>query len=196
MADRYKNYAELASTERMGTDYRIRIRDLSPSAIVIAPHGGWIEPGTSEIADAIAGSEFSFYAFEALKRGSHSRFHITSHRFDEPSALDLVARSSTAVAIHGRADSDCDQVWLGGRDADLKEAICDMLRVEGFQAGPNSKLPGVHKSNICNRTRAGRGVQLEIPRSLRRSLLAESELRASFCEATRSAIRQSSPAHN
>lgn len=34
---------------------------------IIAPHGGSIEPGTSEIAATIAGDSQSFYAFEALR---------------------------------------------------------------------------------------------------------------------------------
>jgi phage replication-related protein YjqB (UPF0714/DUF867 family) len=34
---------------------------------VVALHGGGIEPGSSEIANDIAGEESSFYAFEGLK---------------------------------------------------------------------------------------------------------------------------------
>ncbi|MEW4468965.1 poly-gamma-glutamate hydrolase family protein [Parasphingorhabdus sp. JC815] len=51
-------------------------------------HGGWIEPGTSEIAESIAGTEYSFYDFEALRHGAHEDYHRTSHKFDEPKALD------------------------------------------------------------------------------------------------------------
>jgi len=34
----------------------------------MAPHGGGIEPGTIDIADAIARSEYTFYAFQGIKK--------------------------------------------------------------------------------------------------------------------------------
>jgi phage replication-related protein YjqB (UPF0714/DUF867 family) len=51
---------------------------------VIAPHGGGIEPGTSELATAIAGDDFSLYLFEGLKSAGNGELHITSTNFDEP----------------------------------------------------------------------------------------------------------------
>ena len=68
MSDRYSNFEELSLNEIAGSRLPLiappgpnRIYDPDP------PHGGGIEPGTSEVADAIAGEEFSFYAFEGLK---------------------------------------------------------------------------------------------------------------------------------
>lgn len=63
----YRNYSDLCRIEREGLDYRIRWRKAGRPYCVMAPHGGGIEPGTSEISDAIAGDEHSFYAFEGLK---------------------------------------------------------------------------------------------------------------------------------
>jgi phage replication-related protein YjqB (UPF0714/DUF867 family) len=34
----------------------------------VAPHSGGIEPGTSEVADAVASDEFGFYAIEGRPR--------------------------------------------------------------------------------------------------------------------------------
>lgn len=189
MVDRYQNFEDLAADMQMNVDYRIRVEDRGTSVVIIAPHGGTIEPETAEIAEAVAGTDFSFYAFEALKAGVHGDFHITSHRFDEPGALGLVGKASIAVAVHGRRDDGSDTVWLGGRATGLRDAIGASLRELGFKAELNTTLPGVHELNICNRTRSGEGVQLEIPLTLRCRLTVERTLLEDFCVAIRHAIR-------
>ncbi|MGJ8544855.1 MAG: poly-gamma-glutamate hydrolase family protein [Sulfitobacter sp.] len=189
MADRFANFKDLSAAMQPDVDYCIKSEDRGSSVVILAPHGGSIEPETSQIAQAIAGSDYSFYAFEALKTGAHGDFHITSHLFDEPGALDLVGRATTAVAVHGRKDDGTDTVWLGGRASDLRDAIGTSLRRAGFEAELNTTLPGVHETNICNRTRSGQGVQLELPRSLRRRLAIDPARLESFCKAVRSAIQ-------
>ncbi|MDQ1902368.1 poly-gamma-glutamate hydrolase family protein [Paracoccus sp. WLY502] len=191
MADRYKSFIELADSERLGIDYRIRALDRGSEAVILAPHGGWIEPSTSEIAEAIAGTDLSFYAFEALRNGPHGHYHITSHRFDEPSAIELVGKSSTSIAIHGRRRDGTDAVWLGGRDTCLREAVRISLQEAGFGAEINQRLPGLDEANICNRTRSGMGVQLELSPRLRTRLTTDARLLQSFCEAVRNSVQQS-----
>jgi phage replication-related protein YjqB (UPF0714/DUF867 family) len=191
MADRYRSFEDLAANSRLRIDYRIRVQDRGTPMVILAPHGGWIERDTTEIAEVIAGTDLSFYAFEALTDGSHGDFHITSHRFDEPKAVDLVGRSWTAIAIHGRRNEGKEVVWLGGRATALRDAIGASLREAGFDAEPNEKLPGRDRANICNRTLSGEGVQLELPRSLRRRLASEAALLQAFCEAIRNAIPSS-----
>jgi phage replication-related protein YjqB (UPF0714/DUF867 family) len=188
MADRYRTFKDLAANEQLGVDYLIRVKDRGSHSVILAPHGGWIEPGTSEIAEAIAGKDLSFYAFEALRAGAHGDFHITSHRFDEPKALDLVSRSRIAVAIHGRRNNSNEAVWLGGRSSVLRNSIGDSLRSAGFAAELNTELPGLDRANICNRTLSGEGVQLELSRSLRRRLMSGADLLQAFCEAIRKVI--------
>lgn len=194
MADRYRNFSDLAANERLGIDYRIRVEDRGTPLVILAPHGGWIEPVTSEVAEAIAGTDLSFYAFESLKNGAHGDFHITSHRFDEPIAVDLVGRSRTAVAIHGRRNDGRETVWLGGRAITLRDAIGDSLRDAGFEAEPNEMLPGLDKANICNRTLCGQGVQLELPLSLRRRLASDVDVLQDFREAIRNGFPRASVA--
>ena len=188
MTDRYTEFKALADDNELGVDYDIRFEDRGSPVVILAPHGGTIEPETAKIAEEIAAEKFSFYAFEALKEGEFGDFHITSHLFDEPDALELVGRSFTAVAIHGRKNDGSDAVWLGGRATELRDAIGASLREAGFEAEPNSALPGVHETNICNRTRSGKGVQLELPRRLRRRLADDQSLLEQFCVAIRTAI--------
>src|SRR5215475_5685832 len=59
MSDKYANFAELARKEVAGVDYRILVRQATSSFAIVAPQGGGIEPGTSEIADAVAESDLS-----------------------------------------------------------------------------------------------------------------------------------------
>jgi len=188
MADRYPDFATLAAAHEQDRDYRITVQDRGTRVAILAPHGGTIEPETASIARAVAGDDLSFYLFEALRAGAHGDYHITSHRFDEPRALALVAGADTSIAIHGRKDDGSDTVWLGGRDETLRDAVGDALRAAGFGAALNTALPGVHPSNICNRTRSGTGVQLELPRSLRRNLAEDSRMMARFSTALRAAI--------
>ncbi len=193
MADRYGNFAELEAEARRGEDYDIRVVDRGSKVVILAPHGGTIEPVTAEIAEAVAGDDFSFYAFEALTPGAHGDFHITSHLFDEPQGVDIVGRASVAVAIHGRRDGSAvegvgDPAWLGGRASGLRDAIGEALRQAGFAAERNMSLPGIHETNICNRTRGGEGAQLELSRSLRRVLAEDLEAMKGFALAVRMGI--------
>ena len=66
MPDKYSSFAVLARHQIEGQDYRILFRKRNGARVIIAPHGGGIEPGTTEIADAIAGNDLSFYAFEGI----------------------------------------------------------------------------------------------------------------------------------
>lgn len=170
MADKYKSFSELAGHETRDKDFRVRSRECPDALVVIAPHGGGIEPGTSELAEAIAGSELSFYAFEGIKTTANRDLHITSTRFDEPEGIALVAASPSVLALHGE-DSDGQVVFLGGRDTALGNLLRASLEANGFdvQTHANAYLQGKDSSNICNRGRDGSGVQLELSKGLRLS---------------------------
>ena len=109
MADKYKNFEDLARHETAGVDFRVLVRRARAALAIVAPHGGGIEPGTSELADAVAAEGPSFYAFEGLKASGNVDLHITSTRFDEPLCVDLLAASDVVVTLHGEhstADGD------------------------------------------------------------------------------------------
>src|SRR6478752_512171 len=101
--DTYLSFAELDVHETHGTDYRVRmIERTGAAAVIIAPHGGGIEIGTSQMAARIARGRHSLFLFEGLKPPWQNRgLHITSHRFDHPLCLAMLARSEVVVAIHG-----------------------------------------------------------------------------------------------
>jgi phage replication-related protein YjqB (UPF0714/DUF867 family) len=165
--DNYKSFEELKNFEKINTDYKIAISDLGSPTTIIAPHGGKIEPKTSVIAAGIARDQFNYYCFEGLKAAGNRCLHLTSHNFDEPQALELLARSQTVVAVHACTDEQA-VVYPGGRDEELMGAIEKELKAAGISvANQHIKYQGINPDNICNRGASGRGAQLEISRGLR-----------------------------
>jgi phage replication-related protein YjqB (UPF0714/DUF867 family) len=170
----YRGFADLAAAQQRGRDYEIEVRHRPASPVaVIAPHGGRIEDGTSEIARAIAADDFNLYLLEGLRPSLNYRtLHLTSHCFDEPECLGLLRHCPFVVAIHGCAGRD-QRVLLGGLDLALKDRITRALAAESLVAlGDGHAFPGLRADNVCNRGARGRGVQLEITHPLRRSMEA------------------------
>lgn len=170
MADSYDSFSTLTKNARQDRDFRVRLLERRGTTVVVAPHGGEIEPGTSEIAEAIAGDDFSFYAFEGIKPRNNCELHITSTRFDEPKGIALITASPRAITIHGE-DSERQVVFLGGTDARILNQLRDSLAVSGFSVERHKSpfLQGKEPANICNRAANGVGVQLELSRGLRLS---------------------------
>ena len=173
MTDRYRTFRELANCEAEDVDFRILLRRRGSRTAIIAPHGGDIEPGTSEIACAVAGGDLSLYAFEGLKPRHNLDLHITSRHFDEPRCLELIASAERIITVHGEA-GDEDAVYLGGLDTATRAEIRRVLCARRFHVLPQDDpgLQGREPLNICNRGRSGAGVQLEIAHGLRRTLFA------------------------
>jgi phage replication-related protein YjqB (UPF0714/DUF867 family) len=170
----YGSFADLARLQRRGRDYEIHARRRpSLPVAVIAPHGGGIEDGTSELARAIAGDDFNLYLFEGTRlSGNYAALHLTSHLFDEPECLALIAGCEYVVAVHGCAGDDA-RVLLGGLDLGLKQRIGAALHVADLVAqAEGHRFPATHPNNVVNRGSRARGVQLEITHSLRRSAAA------------------------
>ena len=193
MPDRYENFAALAAQEQEGSHYRIHAIQRNSPVLILAPHGGFIEPGTHLVAGYLAGDRHSCYAFETLEpRARGQGMHITSRRFDEPRALALVARADIVITIHGRKDKDdVWSAWVGGRHEALRDAIATALDAAGLAAkavGDGHPLAGRDADNICNRGRIGAGVQLELPARLRQLLVREREPRLAFVDAIHEAL--------
>ena len=170
--DTYSTYRELRRHETQGIDYELILRKGASGIAIMAPHGGGIEPGTLDIADALAGGEHTFYAFKGIKPAGNPVLHLTCTRFDEPLGEAAAREAEVVVTVHGCSDP-FEAVFLGGRHQELKAAICTALTAAGFRAlvAARPGLQAVKHENLCNRGQSGRGVQLEISAGLRRKLL-------------------------
>lgn len=206
MPDRYENFAQLAQQEWESTNYQIRLtvktelsdvvtiqsRVIGSRILIMAPHGGKIEPFTNELAEQIAGDRFSCYTFEALKPQQNQDLHITSTRFDEPQALKALQRADLVLTVHGEGTATAEFAIVGGLATAAIAQIETALRAINIPLKPssNSNLAGEDPRNLCNRGRLKQGVQLELSRGLRDSLRNERQKRQIFTEAIAAALRQ------
>jgi phage replication-related protein YjqB (UPF0714/DUF867 family) len=187
MADRYTSFRELLRDQREGRDYRVVAVARDARILVMAPHGGKIEPYTSELAEEIAGRDFSFFSFMGTKdRDNYEALHIASGSYDEPRALEMARAADFVLTIHGQHDGVREFVMPGGLDLDARGRIASALGSAGFAVIPAvSHLKGEHPENICNRGRWRRGVQLELSSRLRHGLRVDADRRAAFSQAVR-----------
>jgi phage replication-related protein YjqB (UPF0714/DUF867 family) len=171
MKDRFNSFAELARHRKEGKDFTVFTRKAANSDIaIVAPHGGMIEPGTSEIAQTAAGQDHSLYIFDGRAATSDEAFedlHITSTRFDEPRCLAIITPSKTTITIHGCREKE-PLVYIGGLDQPLGKKLCDAFNKAGIKAlNENHRFPAKSPDNICNKNKTSQGVQLEFSSGLR-----------------------------
>jgi phage replication-related protein YjqB (UPF0714/DUF867 family) len=160
---------------------------------IIAPHGGGIEPGTSELCLAVAGYHpamlpetppagvtYDYWMFEGLRPDENEKLHVTSTGCDDEIALSLCGGALRALSLHGfkLGPEEAHDVLVGGAaDETLRLDLRDALCRAGFQAvlpGPgDGELDGNKHCNIVNRTRLGAGFQLELSLPLRQSMFGE-----------------------
>ncbi len=166
--DCHASFDSLSRAHREGVDYHVTVERRGSGVAIVAPHGGRIERGTSEVARAIAGDDFDLYLFEGcLPALNFETLHLTSRHFDEAQALSLIGDSERVVAVHGVADTG-ERALIGGRDRTLACAIADQLHLRGVRACTSGhRYPGLDPLNLCNRGRSGAGVQLELSDRLR-----------------------------
>jgi phage replication-related protein YjqB (UPF0714/DUF867 family) len=173
-SDGLRGYADLAARYVEGVDYAIHTFPKPSDFAVVAPHGGRIENGTSEIARQIAGEDHGLYLFEGLRPGrdNFDHLHLSSHLFDEPRCLDFLAGYDSVVTIHGydRLDSGPpSDVLLGGRDEGLRRRMAAAFSAFGVSyLAQGHRYQGMARLNICNRSRRGEGLQLELSAEFRR----------------------------
>lgn len=99
------------------------------STAIIAPHGGSIEQGTSELCLAIAGYTLTgpgtnppapvpgvpqrdYWMFEGVT--DTPELHVTSTLCDDPAALHICGSNRYAVSVHGAGDKPVKRIYIGG----------------------------------------------------------------------------------
>ena len=171
MADTYDNFKQLSAVEKKDVDYKIFTESAKSRISIAAPHGGGIEPGTSEITQSISNGRYNGYCFEGVKSSKNKELlHITSTNFDEPNGIKVCQSAETVVTIHG-AENDEDIVFVGGLNKELKSAMIEKLKKEGFNAKEDTTgHSGQDIGNLCNMGTMKRGLQLEISSGLRKRM--------------------------
>lgn len=169
---RYRDFRELRRSEREGLDYRILWHPGLTGIVVMAPHGGGIEPGTTELAAAIAGRDHAFYSFCGLKRRRNLDLHLPSHVFDEPRGLTGACRHRLVLTVHGCRGEE-ERIHVGGLEERIGLALRRGLAEAGFAVQFGTCFPGRHPLNLCNRGGSRRGVQLELSAGLRKALCSQ-----------------------
>jgi phage replication-related protein YjqB (UPF0714/DUF867 family) len=187
MADQYPTLEELIRNEPR-SNWRVLVEDRGHRVTIVAPHGGGIEPHTSEIAAFLAGSDYNMFRFEARRPERNGPLHVASERYSHPELDRLLAASVIAISVHGKEPTGPD-VGIGGRNERLGALIQDCLRNAGFNAGPEiqSHRSGKSVQNFVNRVTDG-GVQLEIVLPLRKRLVSDTALLQGFVGCIREAI--------
>lgn len=179
MPDAFQNFLKLQEVFQANLDYRIESVNRGGRIIILAPHGGGIERGTSELVRAIASEDLSYYLFEGLMHYAREskKMHITSTSFDEPRCLEMLRSFETSIAIHGCTGKE-PFICVGGKNTDLCNILVDSLKGKGYCLREDSwQYAGTDNMNICNRTANGSGVQLEFSTGFRRLLFVTWENR-------------------
>lgn len=196
--DIYSSFKELKEKEDEGSFHIIcETESRSKQYAIMAPHGGNIEPGTTEIVLAIAREDLSFYIFNANKSKNNKDLHITTTRFDEPQSEKMLEEVETVLAIHGASDPKTEpkeRIWVGGQLREKFEInLNEKLSQLGFLVEIDSRFSGKEPNNICNRGTSQKGMQLELTRSLRDKLKKDKELLKQFSDAVRTAMMLTYP---
>jgi phage replication-related protein YjqB (UPF0714/DUF867 family) len=149
--------------------------------VVIAPHGGDIEPHTDQqaerVASQLAAKAVSSWRCKGFKgEGAFARWHITStdlHEASFPRLNSIISRGFTyAVAFHGFDDPEIlFDILIGGAapyslKQDIETAIKGAITGSDITvhiASPDEKFGGDSLNNIVNRLTAGgaNGIQIE-----------------------------------
>ncbi|MFJ9772460.1 poly-gamma-glutamate hydrolase family protein [Kitasatospora sp. NPDC101157] len=207
-ADRYPSntalYADPSLVE--GVDYgrryrRHRIDDRSPQdraasvrTTVIAPHGGGIEVGTSELCLAVAGHHLvglaptpaagpvhDYWMFEGLRSSGNRELHVTSNHCDDTVVRAMCSDSLNVLSLHGCTtataglENGARAVLVGGLNSGLRRYLTEEFAAAGIRAVDvprEQELAGTDPENICNRSLLGMGAQLELTAELRTAMFA------------------------
>ena len=171
MKEYYENLSRLLKNEKRA-NYNIETIDRKSEIVVIAPHGGGIEPGTSEIAREISGKNLSLLLFEGLlKKYNKKRLHVTSTHIDYEPWINILKNAKISISIHGTNDPNLNfrNVELSGLNKTLICNISKKLEKYGYDVVKSPLCRNAMSiDNIVNRS-VEMGCQLELSKELRES---------------------------
>jgi phage replication-related protein YjqB (UPF0714/DUF867 family) len=166
-----------------------------PKTTIVAPHGGGIEPGTSELCLAVAGYHpaalpqtppagvtHDYWMFEGVRERDNAPLHVPSIGCDDPMAVSLCAGALNALALHGfrpeppELPEDAQVVLVGGCNETLRRYLLDGFEaadLDAIDAARHGELDGNDPRNIVNHTLLGMGAQLELSTPLRGAMFGE-----------------------
>lgn len=161
--------------------WNIQNRYSNSDTMIFAPHGGGIEVGTTEVANAVSKKgNYDFFAFNGLKKSNNRSLHVTSTHYDEPDLLKHLKTKKHSISIHGAQGND-KVVYVGGANKRLGYLCIQELNKRGIKAvRPPQNLSGTSAKNIVNRNKTNQGVQLEMTTALRKSMFKDGNTKKSF----------------
>ncbi|CAM5691691.1 poly-gamma-glutamate hydrolase family protein [Kitasatospora aureofaciens] len=206
-ADLYPSNAALYADPTLveGVDYGLRYRrhldNQCPQGrtafvrtTVVAPHGGGIEGGTSQLCLAVAGYHpadlaptpatgpvHDYWMFEGLRSSGNRALHVSSNHCDDTVARAMCSDSLNVLSLHGCTtataglEAGTRAVLLGGLNHGLRLYLMEEFAAAGIRAvnvSGGQQLAGDDPQNICNRTLLGTGAQLELTTELRTAMFA------------------------
>ena len=178
--DYYTSMTQLERETKEDIDWKKETRDQGNQVLIVAPHGGNIEQGTSELTKLLAQQGgYDYFSFEATRPSNNTQLHVTSTHYDDPTLHQMVEGRSATISIHG-AKGDDPIVFLGGAKSDLRDEIQSQLESRGFTVQvPPEYLGGLNENNFINKNENSTGVQLELTTSLRKALFNNQDMSTS-----------------
>src|SRR5699024_3236652 len=174
--DYYKSMTELYKDTTEGIDWKKDTRNVGKSVLIVAPHGGNIEQGTSELTKLVANNgDFDYFSFEAIRPSNNTQLHVTSTNYDDATLHEMIQDRTATISIHG-AQGEEQLIYLGGYQSPLRDAIQSQLELKGFVVKiPPEYLGGLSNANFINKVEESTGVQLELTTALRKAFFKDED---------------------
>ena len=170
MTQPFRDFAAMVVETHKGQDWDLIIKDPSAAAVIIAIHGGEIEPLTSELATTIAGDDLNLYDLRGIRASNNAQLRIPMIRYQEM-RLDFLLRNCRA-ALHIEGSPDEGQALvIGGANVRLVQDLGQALATAGFELGEPVSAPLLSSPRrFYNHCPLG-GAQIEVPQGLRAQMV-------------------------
>ncbi|PHK48742.1 poly-gamma-glutamate hydrolase family protein [Staphylococcus edaphicus] len=172
--DYYSSMTELYQDTKEGIDWKKDTRDVGNPVLIVAPHGGNIEQGTTELTKLVANNgNFDYFSFEAIRPSNNTQLHVTSTHYDDETLHEMIQDRVATISIHG-AQGDDPIVYLGGYKSTLRDEIERQLESKGFIVKvPPEYIGGANGNNFINKIEGNTGIQLELTTALRKAFFKD-----------------------